>query len=258
MGRSSSLFTDHQYSAFPAGAFGFEKDYGTEHLIDYEGGLHYTRAVNNITVIEPYLRTVLKNGLVYFNNWINANSNVNRKLAQKVNVSFNDYTEKIEGDTIYYSRTRPLTWADFKSTVKPAGTFDAEVMPFFGYDQQAEIIKGTIYVKITLKVYVPKSACWTNYSASDAYGLNHEQRHFDITKIIAEQFKQKIAAQNLTPDNFESIINMQYLDSYRDMNTMQKAYDKETAHSRNETAQQAWNTLIDKNLKSFAPAENLK
>lgn len=124
-------------------------------------------------------------------------------------------------------------------------------MPAFGYDQQAEIMNGTIHVKVDVKVYIPKSACWASGNAHDAYGLNHEQRHFDIAKIIAEQFKQKIASQQLTPDNFEAVINMQYLDSYRDMDAMQKAYDKETSHSRNVTAQQKWDDRIDKELKSF-------
>ena len=68
-------------------------------------------------------------------------------------------------------------------------------------------------------------------------------------KIISEQFKQKILAKPLTPDTYEAIINIQYLDSYRDMTAMQKAYDKETAHGMNRIAQEAWNQRIDKELK---------
>jgi hypothetical protein len=43
---------------------------------------------------------------------------------------------------------------------------------------------------------------------------------------------------------------MQYLDSYRDMYAMQKAYDKETRNGRNEYAQSKWNNDIDKGLKT--------
>jgi hypothetical protein len=57
-------------------------------------------------------------------------------------------------------------------------------------------------------------------------------------------------AKKLTPDNYEALLNMQYLDSYRDMNVMQKAYDDETNHGINQSAQDTWNAKIDKELKN--------
>lgn len=231
-------------------SFGIQKDYGVDSLITYNGGLHYIRPGGNTGVIESQLRSILKEGLVYFNDWMNANTNMSRKLAKGVCVNFTDYTGQTEGDTIYYAADRPLTWADFQSRVKPFVDLEAEVMPGFGYNQQAEIINGIINVHLIMKTYVPKSACWAGYAGRSNYALNHEQRHFDIVKIIAEQFKQKILAAKLTPDTFEAFINMQYLDSYRDMHTMQKAYDKDTSHGRNEGEQFAWNNRIDKELKA--------
>jgi hypothetical protein len=236
-------------------SFGIPKDYGEDHLVDYHGGLHYIRNLSNMATIGPQLRSILKNGLVYFNDWMKANADVNGKLANKVTFNFTDYTEHPEGDTIYYSAARPLTWADFQSRVKPAGIMQAEVMPGFGYNQEAEAIKGIIRVHLSLKTFLPKSACWANYNGRDAYELNHEQRHFDIVKIITEQFKQKILAAHLTPDTFEAFINMQYLDSYRDMDAMQKTYDHETGHGTNHFAQAEWNERIDKELKKFNELE---
>jgi hypothetical protein len=104
-------------------------------------------------------------------------------------------------------------------------------------------------VKITLKAFLPKSASWANYNGRDDYTLNHEQRHFDITKIISQDFKRRLQVQKLTPDNYEAIINMQYLDSLRDFDAMQKQYDGETAHGTNFAAHSAWNSRIDSELK---------
>lgn len=234
-------------------SFGLEKDYGIEQLIDYDGGLRYTRNGNNyITVVEPCIRKVLKNSLVYFNDWVKSNTAVNHKLAKGLKFSFTNYTESAEGDTIYYSPTRPITWNDFQSRYKPLITANATVMPGFGYEIEQEVVDGIINVNVQLKVYLPKSASWADSYGRDAYALNHEQRHFDITKIIAEQYKQKILAKNLNPDNYEAFILMQYLDSYRDMDKMQKAYDNETNHSRNSMAQQEWNARIDNELKKFS------
>ncbi|RZA03634.1 MAG: hypothetical protein EOP47_02250 [Sphingobacteriaceae bacterium] len=234
-------------------SFGLEKDYGIEQLIDYDGGLSYTRNGNNYaSVVEPCIRKALKSGLVYFNDWVKNNTEANHKLAKGIKFSFTNYTEPTEGDTIYYSSSRPITWADFQSSYKYVKTASASVMPGFGYEIYQEVVSGIINVNVQLKVYLPKSACWADSYGRDAYALNHEQRHFDIAKIIAEQYKQKILTNNLTPDNYEAFILMQYLDSYRDMDKMQKAYDKETSHSRNSTAQQEWNERIDNELKKYS------
>jgi hypothetical protein len=231
-------------------SFGLQKDYGFEHLIDYPGRLRYLRSIDNSASVERNLRSMLKGGLVYLNDWIKDNSATSRKLVKSVQISFGDYTEKTEGDTIYYSPTRRLTWADFQSKLRPLGPYQASVMPSIGYTQESKIDHGVIKAKILLKAYLPKSASWANYSGRDDYALNHEQRHFDIVKIIAEQFRKKVLAKRLTPDTYEAFINMQYLDSFRDMNTMQKAYDAETAHGQNHFAQEQWNSRIDQELKS--------
>jgi hypothetical protein len=234
-------------------SFDLKKNYGLEHLINYPGGLHYIRSVDNITSVERNLRSMLKGGLVYFNEWVKENLDSDKKLAKRVKITFQDYTESPEGDTIYYRKDRPLTWNDFQSRLKPNGSYTASVMPSIGYNQQAEVENGTVNVRIVMKAYLPKSASWAGFTGRDDYALNHEQRHFDLVKIVAEQFKQKVLAAKLTPDTFEAFINMQYLDSFRDMNAIQKAYDKETSHGMNRSAQEEWNKRIDRDLKSTKP-----
>jgi hypothetical protein len=187
--------------------FGLEKAYGFEHLVDYPGRLHYVRSLENTAAVERNLRSMLKGGLVYLNDWIKANAQTSKKLAKSVRFSFSDYTEKVEGDTIYYSALRPLTWADFQSTLRPAGPYQAAVMPSIGYTEEAKVEGGVVVVKLLVKAYVPKSACWASPTGRDDYALNHEQRHFDIVKIIAEQFKRKMMAKKLSPETYEAAIN---------------------------------------------------
>ena len=230
--------------------FGLDKDYGTQPLVEYRGGLHYVRSVNSMVAVEPYLRSSLKSSLQFFNNWMQTNHTENAKLAQNVKIIFSDYTEKPEGDTIYYAANRPLTWNDFQGKIQYKTPYAAGVMPSIGYSQHAKVVNGTIYVYIDLKTSLPKSTCWARPFAKDDYNLNHEQRHFDVAQIIADQFKQKILAQQLTPDNYEAIINMQYLDSYRDLYEMQKAYDKETGNGTRQQVQQEWNEKIDRQLSA--------
>lgn len=218
------------------------------HLLDYKSNAIYTRTAGPPQEIEPTLRHMLETGLVYLNTWMNQQAAVNIKLARAVKINFSDYQEKSEGDSIYYAANRPLTWSDFKSKT-PSGRFDAQVFPTIGYDENTEVIKGVINVNLAIKVCLPKSAAWVKEGSRNDYVLNHEQRHFDIVKIVAEHFKHQINAENLTVDNYEGIINSDYLDAYREMDTLQKQYDNETRHGMDQFAQQRWNERIDKELR---------
>lgn len=220
------------------------------HLADYNGTAIYTRNAGLPQEIEPTLRHVLESGLVYLNTWMNQQAGTNIKLAKAVKVSFTDYTEKPEGDTIYYAISRPLRWDDFQSKIADS-RFDAEVMPTIGYDEHTGITKGIVELNLAIKVCLPKSACWVKEGSRNDYTLNHEQRHFDIAKIAAEHFKQKIKAENLPVSNYDGPVNVDYLEAYREMDTLQKQYDNETRHGTDQSAQQRWNERIDKELREL-------
>jgi hypothetical protein len=233
--------------------FSFALDKGEDdmlHLADYNGKAVYNRDAGQTRDIEPTLRHVLTNGLLYINTWMNQQAETNIRLAHGVKVMFTDYTEKPEGDSIYYNVKRPLTWADFQSKV-PNSKYEAEVFPTLGYDEHAEIVNGIINLHLSVKACLPKSASWAKESSRNNYTLNHEQRHFDIVKIAAEHFKQKIKARTLTTENYDGPINEEYLDAYREMNNLQKQYDDETHHGTNTIEQQKWNERIDKELKEL-------
>jgi hypothetical protein len=222
---------------------------GPHHLTGYNGSAVYTRNAGNPQDIGPILTHALVNGLAYFNNWMNKAAETNIYLAKGVKLSFTDYKENTEGDTIYYAADRPLTWADFQSNVANS-KYDADVFPSIGYDEQLEVNKSIINIRIDLKAFLPKSACWVKNGSRNDYTLNHEQRHFDIAKISAERFKQKLKAENLPVGNYDGYINVDYLDAYREMNALQKQYDDETRHGSNQYEQQKWNDKIDSLLRS--------
>jgi len=231
-------------------SFYLQRDEQQIHLIDYTGSAGYNRPAGQLLNVEPVLRHALEYGLTYFNTWINREADTNIKLAKGARIVFTDYTEQPEGDTIYYSPKRPLRWDDFQA--KPiGGKYEAEVFPSIGYNEEVEVVKGIVNVKLAVKAYVPKSACWVRPGSRNDYSLNHEQRHFDIVKIIAERFKQKLRAEKLTVENYDGPINVQYLELFHEMNVMQDQYDDETKHGIDPFVQQQWNEKIDKELAGF-------
>jgi hypothetical protein len=121
-------------------------------------------------------------------------------------------------------------------------------MPGLGFTEQTSINKGIIIIQMAMKVYLPKSASWIKTGAENAYNLNHEQRHFDIVKIVSEKFKRQMLAEVLPVLNYDGSINTAYFDALREMDRLQKQYDNETGHGVNTTAQERWNEFIDKEL----------
>jgi hypothetical protein len=230
--------------------FGLQKNYGSLALTEYTAGVRYTRSDGVTDIAEPTIRQAIERALTWFNKWMNDRAETDIRLATSVKLQLTDYSEKTEGDTIYYSTARPLTWADFRE--KPmTGNFDAEIFTSVGYTEQASVEKGVINLNIGMKVELAKSDCWVRSRAQDDYALNHEQRHFDIAKIIGEHFKQKLASMNLPPDNYDGEINVEYLETLRELHSMQTQYDKETRHGRDNLAQSRWDDKIDAELKSL-------
>jgi hypothetical protein len=235
-------------------SFEWQRDGETVHLIDYKGGAQYNRSVNQLAAVERVLRQSLVSAVRYFDTWINQEADGNEKLAREIKVTFTDFMRNTERDTVFYSPDRPLVWDDFRDKPR-AGRFAASVFPSFAYEGQSKVSKGVIHVNLTLKVYVLKNSSWVRDNARDPYGLNHEQRHFDIVKLVAERFKQKVQPDSLTLEDYNSIIQYQYLESYREMNRLQEQYDGETGHGLNQAAQERWNQRIDAELRSFVAKE---
>lgn len=226
------------------------------HLTDYRIDTKYVRPYNQINVIEPALRESFNSALKYFNTWINNQADDNPKLAEAVKVVIKDYQEKLEGDTIYYNVNRPLIWKDFQEKA-PSSKYAASVFPSFGFEEQREIVDGVIRLHLDIKVYVPKSACWVKDGDRTDYTLNHEQRHFDIVKIVGEHFKQKISTLKLPVSNCDGPINFEFYESFREMNHLQDQYDDETQHGINTVQQERWNKRIDQDLAVLALKKNL-
>ncbi len=235
-------------------AFDLQRDDGTVHLVEYRrGGAHYDRPANSRSLVaaQKAFQQSLVSALRYLNTWFSQEAEGNVLLAKEIEVSFTDYTQNVTEDTVYYAVDRPLTWSDFRERPR-LERYAASVFPNFAYESRSQVIDGILHIDITMKVYMIPDYSWVKDHARDAYSLNHEQRHFDIAKLVAERFKQKIQPDSLTIEDFSSIIQWQYIDSYREMNHLQEQYDQETQHGTNQAAQERWNQRIDEELHSFS------
>ncbi|GAB3649112.1 hypothetical protein GCM10028791_14030 [Echinicola sediminis] len=235
-------------------SFMLEKGDSLVHLLDYKGGARYKRSSGRYSVITSALKQSLVSSLNYFNDWISQEAPHNIKLAKGVKLSIVDYGLKEKGDTVFYHNDRKLTWDDFEARPHPGSSYSASIFTSFAWEGDPFVEEGALNLELVVKVFMLKASSWVKASVRDDYGLNHEQRHFDITKIIVERFKEKVRQMELTPDSYDGKIGFLYIETYREMNKMQEAYDQETDHGKNKMAQERWNLLIDQELKKYANA----
>ncbi|WP_147294204.1 hypothetical protein [Pontibacter diazotrophicus] len=229
-------------------SFEYEREGVNVPLIEYRGGARYDRPARQHGVVEPTLRRSLADALQYLNTWMDREANSNEKLAKALKVTFTDHVLNVEDDTVFYANDRQLTWNDFQGRSTKPSSFAASVFPSFAYEGQSEVIDGVIHLNLVMKVYVLKEFSWVKPNAKNAYGLNHEQKHFDIVKLVAERFKQKLNPGRLTMEDYNSILQYEYIESFREMNRLQEQYDGETRHGLDQAAQASWNQRIEKEL----------
>ena len=220
-------------------------------LTEYRGSANYTRPVGQTDVIESTIRQTLTASLRSLNEYMKRESGKNEKLARSLRINFTDDSRITDDDTVQYNTARKLTWADFQAEPRRGSHYAAEVFTSFAYEGKSTVKDGVINLNLSAKAYMLKNSSWARADARNAYALNHEQRHFDIVKIIIERFKRKIQPDSLTLDDYNSIIQYQFIESFREMNKMQTQYDNETNHSINQAAQESWNRKIDAELRTF-------
>ena len=229
-------------------------DFGAEtstRLTEFRTGANYTRPLGQLTVIEPTIRQALVASLRSLNEFMNREATQHEKLATGLRVVFTDDTRITTDDTVQYNPDRKLTWSDFRADPRRGSHYAAEVFTSFAYEGKSSVKDGIITLNLMVKSYILKNSSWARPDAKNAHALNHEQRHFDITKLVTERFKRKIHPDSLTIEDYNSIVQYQFIESFREMNRMQKQYDDETNHSTNQAAQERWDRRIDAELRMF-------
>lgn len=220
-------------------------------LTDYRTRAQYTRPANQTGVIEQSLRQSVVAALRTFDNYMKKQGSQDSRLATKLVIKFNEYVRNRNNDTVFYSPDRPLTWADFQAPPRRGSRYAAEINPNFAYQGHSRVTNGVVELTLTLKTFMLKSGSWTTPVALNPYSLNHEQRHFDISRIITERFKNKLNPDSLSIEDYNSNVQYQFIESYREMSRMQELYDAETNHGLNVAAQARWNARIDADLKMY-------
>ena len=231
--------------------YSFQRDTTEIKLTDFQTSITFNRTHGDYNNYETLLSKVIEKSVKYFDEWMEENYDKNQKLIRSLRLVINsDYQMENpeKEDTIFWSPTRRMTWADFTGTMPKTTKYSAQIFNNFEYFAPLDLENGVLTINLQMKVYMLKSGSWTSSMSLSDYSIAHEQVHFDLTKIVVERFKQK-AKEILTIDNYDSELQLLFIDMYREMNRFQKEYDDESNHSVNVLGQQKWQQFVDEELR---------
>jgi hypothetical protein len=215
-------------------------------LVDFNSKAEYGRPANQMNNVETAIQKLFDNSWIYFDSWLSSQYQINRALVKKVRVNILEPKRPSSKDTVFYDPERPLTWDDFREMPNPKSSYNATIFSSIAIEGTATVQNGEIVQNIEIKVYMLPGQSWVK--SADDYANNHEQRHFDLTRIAADRMIYRLKNTELEPNLYEAKLNDIYLDGYREMNHLQEVYDNETRNGINKDAQARWNQLIEEAL----------
>ncbi|KQS28219.1 hypothetical protein [Dyadobacter sp. Leaf189] len=224
--------------------FRWYRDMQPVELTGYQTSATYTRPETKYDY-EKLVKQLLDQSLVHFQKWMSSNAGKNPALARNLLLVFKEINTAADDDTVFYSPKRPLIWDDFKvRSAKPGSRYAAAVFTSFGYEGRSYPKGNDLVVEIGLKTFMVKSMSWGRPESRNAGTLRHEQIHFDITRLVVEKFKERLRKAELTIEDYDSEIQYQFLEAFREMNRDQEQYDGETGHGLNAGVQAAWDKKV--------------
>ncbi len=176
-----------------------------------------------------------------------------QSFSQKVNVII-EMDKKIsdpKSDMIYYDFKRPLTWSDFQGKPDPNHFGGAVTASGFAFNSEINYNENHANLVIVVYTYFSKKRSWQKPNVSTDYHLEHEQHHFDITRLGAEKFVDELKKAHFTTDNYKTLVNTIFSNVYKENNDLQQQYDNETKNSINVAKQKEWNEKISSGIKKL-------
>jgi hypothetical protein len=172
--------------------------------------------------------------------------------SQKVVVNvIMDSSKSLPGsDTIYYDLNRKLTWEDFQGPPDMNNPAGAATASGIAYNWGGVSDGKTVVVDITVYTYFFKNKSWKKPGIQLPYHLQHEQTHFDITRLGAEKLVKEFKNGVYTTANYSHMIKNIYERRYAENVALQQQYDMQTKNSRDVEKQAEWNEKISKEVQS--------
>lgn len=154
--------------------------------------------------------------------------------------------QKIDGKEI---KNRDIEWSDFTGEADESSKFDAVTYWIITYSFPRPTFEGNkARVKATVRVFL-RSDSWVKQDKKTSLLLNHERGHFKIGKICAKEIEETINAMAFDRNDYANQINAVYWEIIKKYVEIEKQYDIDTEHYKNQAQQAMWDKKLNDLLK---------
>lgn len=169
-----------------------------------------------------------------------------KSFSQKVTVQvfMENKTAPETSDTIFYNFDRKLAWKDFMGNPPSGVPWGAMTSSGFSFNTSVNINGDNIDITVGIFTFFNKHDSWKKPDINSDYHLEHEQHHFDITRLYAQKLLEEIRKANFTSSNIKQLLNSFFDKVYNENIAMQHQYDAETKNSMDVQEQTKWNQKI--------------
>ncbi|WP_055143191.1 hypothetical protein [Jiulongibacter sediminis] len=198
---------------------------------------------------EPLLRQMWVSCIEYLNGYVANSVNRLELFNTGSEIIIEPFSTQNRGDTVHYF-SRKVTWNDFKGRPPMASKFAAAIFPSIGIGTKLTIRNRKLVAIIKPQVFMIPSQSWVKSGSLNSSALRHEQLHFDITKVVMDRLIEKLKKiEANTMDDLSSMIQYEYLQSFREMNKLQQQYDDESRHNLDRAGQAKWEEKVQNWLR---------
>lgn len=155
-----------------------------------------------------------------------------------------------DSNRIFWNEDRKLRWEDFQSTPPKGLPFAAITNTGISFSYSFTNENGKINTEYQVQSFFEPSGSWYIPEKVSSYILRHEQAHFDITELHARMLRKQLERKKFSK-NVKSEMEAIYREVEQQKTVMQKKFDKETDHSRNEKNEIRWQEFIAKELANY-------
>ena len=86
----------------------------------------------------------------------------------------------------------------------------------------------------------------------------HEQHHFDITRLGSQKLIAELAKAHFTKENYNTLLTSIFDKVYKENQSIQLQYDRETNHSLDVDKQLEWNDKIAAEIQKLKESVVIK
>jgi len=145
-------------------------------------------------------------------------------------------------DTIHWKSNYKLQWKDFQG--KPDTTVIDLAVCASEITYQYKVVNGKL--TFSIDCFFDKKRSWIKHNMNAI--LDHEQGHFDISKLFSLKLKERFQAYKLNTATVEQDLIRLYNQTIQERTKMHERYDKETASTSSDKLQKQFITIIRKQI----------